>query len=161
MTTEVVDGNGAVVTAVPEDTGTATIRVTATTVGSVAPTEAFGVAVSTRGDSAVSPDDYGALSVAVPFAVADWVFVDAEDHYSAVKDVLLSIVDDSVDEEAETLGLLIERAPDTPAYVSLPGRIELAIVDNDAVPGAPTDLVATTGLEEPAEVRVTTTRHSP
>ena len=143
VTTAVVDANGVAVAEVPEDVGTATIRVTATTVGSVAPTEAFGVAVSTRGDSAVSPDDYGALSVAVPFAVADWVFEDTEDHYAAVKDVLLSIVDDSVDEEAETLGLLIERAPDTPAYVSLPGRIELAIVDNDAVPGAPTDLVAT------------------
>ena len=143
VTTAVVDANGVAVTEVPEDVGTATIRVTATTVGSVAPTEAFGVAVSTRSDSAVSPDDYGALSVMVHFAVADWVFMDAEDRYSAVKEVLLSIVDDSVDEEAETLGLLIERAPDTPAYVSLPGRVELAIVDNDAVPGAPTDLVAT------------------
>ncbi len=54
-------------------------------------------------------------TVAVPFGVADWVFVDAEDHYSAVKDVLLSIVDDSVDEEAETLGLLTEMTPGMPA----------------------------------------------
>ena len=50
-------------------------------------------------------------TVAVRFGVADWVFVDAEDHYSAVKDVLLSIVDDSLDEEAETLGLLTEMTP--------------------------------------------------
>ncbi len=132
VTTAVVDGNGVVVTEVPEHIGEVTVRVTATTNGSVAPTEAIGVAVSTHDDSAVSPDDYGVLSVEVPFAVAGWVFVDAEDHYSAVKDVLLAIVDDSLDEEdRETLGLVTEKSPGLPAYVSLPGRIELAIVDND------------------------------
>ncbi len=132
VTTAVVDANGVAVTEVPEGVGAATIRLTATTNGSLAPTEAFRVAVSTRAASAVSPDDYGALSEEVPFAVADWVFVDAEDHYSAVKDVLLAIVDDSLDEEdRETVGLLTERAPDTRAYVSFPERAELAIVDND------------------------------
>ena len=132
VTTAVVDANGLAVTEVPEHIGAATIRLTATTNGSLAPTEAFAVAVSTRGDSAVSPDDYGALSVEVPFGVADWVFVDADDHYSAVQDVLLAIVDDSLDEEdRETFGLLTERAAGIPANVSFPGWIELAIVDND------------------------------
>ena len=141
VTTAVVDANGVAVTEVPEDVGTATIRLTATTNGSLAPTEAFGVAVSTRRDSAVSPDDYAALSVEIGYAAADWVFVAAEGNYEAVKDVSLTIVDDSLQEpEPETLGLITERAPDTPTYVSFPPRLELAIVDNDAPlsgPGAP------------------------
>ena len=138
VTTAVVDANGVAVAEVSEGVGTAAIRLTATTNGSVAPTEAFHVAVSTRGDSAVSPDDYGPLSEEVPFAVADWVFVDADDHYSAVMDVSLAIVDDTLEEpEPETLGLVTERAPGTPAYVSFPPRLELAIVDNDSAPPNP------------------------
>ncbi len=138
VTTAVVDANGLALTEVPEDVGAATIRLTATTNGSLAPTGAFGVAVSTRADSAVSPDDYAALSVHVGYAAADWVFVAAEGNYKAVKDVSLTIVDDSLQEpELETLGLITERAPDTPTYVSFPPSLELAIVDNDSVPVEP------------------------
>ena len=138
VTTAVVDANGLALTEVPEDVGAATIRLTATTNGSLAPTGAFGVAVSTRADSAVSPDDYAALSVHVGYAAADWVFVAAEGNYKAVKDVSLTIVDDSLQEpELETLGLITERAPDTPTYVSFPPSLELAIVDNDSVPVDP------------------------
>ena len=64
----------------------------------------------------------------------------AEGNYEAVKDVSLTIVDDSVQElEPETLGLITERAPNTPTYVSFPPRLELAIVDNDSVPVEPPD----------------------
>ena len=103
--------------------------------------------------------------------------MDAEDHYAAVKDVLLSIVDDSVDEEdRETLGLLTERTPgdgasDWTDLVDDTGTATTTDTDGGLEPGttryyrvSAINLVgtgpasdpagATTDRGEPAEVRV-------
>ena len=143
VATAVVDANGVAVTEVPEDIGAATIRVTATTNGSVAPTETFIVSVSTQADTAASPDDYVPLSRMVPFPAAEWLFVEADDSYKAVQDTPLEIVDDSLDEpDRESLRLVTEQSPGGPSYVNLPGPISLAIVDDDTLPGQPTGLEA-------------------
>ena len=139
VTIAVVDANGVVVTDVPEEIGTATIRVAATTVGDFAPTDDFKVSVRTRSDVAVAPADYTALSVHVGYQVSDWV-VGAEGTYGAIKEVSLAIIDDTLEEPTpETFRLLTDRVANTPDYVSLPARLELAIIDNDAVPVEPTD----------------------
>ena len=166
VTTAVVDTNGVAVTEVPEEIGTATIRVTATTVGGFAPTSDFSVSVRTKPDVAVSPADYAAVYAHVGYQVSDWV-VNAEGTYGAVKDVSLAIVDDTLEEpKRETFRLLTERAADTPSYVSLPRRLQLVIVDNDAVPVEPRDgelpevtITATEGkVTEGAEVTFTLSR---
>ena len=139
VTIAVVDANGVVVTDVPEEIGTATIRVTATTVGDFRPTNDFRVSVRTRSDVAVAPADYTALSVHVEYQVSDWV-VGAEGTYGVIKQVFLAIIDDTLEEPTpETFRLLTDRAANTPGYVSLPPRLKLAIIDNDAVPVEPTD----------------------
>ena len=149
VTTAVVDANGVAVAEVPEDIGDATVRVTATTTGSVAPTENIAVSVGARAGSAVAPDDFAALSVEIGYAVADWVFVEARDSYEAVKDVSLTIVDDSLHELApETLGLIAESAPGTPSYVSFPPALELAIVDDDPAPTVVTIAASRTPVDE-------------
>ena len=139
VTIAVVDANGVVVTDVPEEIGTATIRVTATTVGDFKPTNDFRISVRTRSDVAVAPADYTALSVHVEYQVSDWV-VGAEGTYGVIKEVSLAIIDDTLEEPTpETFRLLTDRAANTPGYVSLPPRLKLAIIDNDAVPVEPTD----------------------
>ena len=143
LVTEVVDGTGAVVGAVPEDVGAAIIRVTASRRGRLAPTESLYISISTRSGTARSPEDFDAFSVMVPYEVSDWVYLKAGDNYRAVLEVALAIVDDSLPEpEPETLRLLTQRSPGTAIRVNYPPDVELAIIDNDVRPGAPTDLEA-------------------
>ena len=143
VATAVVDAGGVAVAEVPEGIGAATIRVTATTNGTVAPTETFSVTVISWADTATSPEDYAPLSSMVGFQATEWLFVEAVDSYRAVQDIPLEIVDDSLDEpDRESLRLVTEPSPGGPSYINLPGPISLAIVDDDSVPGAPTALVA-------------------
>ena len=147
---EVVDsvgGSEVVVTSVAEDTGTATVRVTATTNGSEVPTTiiSFSVFSRTTGHTATNNVDFTALSQSISIAPAEFTLVAGEQHYAAVKTLTLTIANDVVDEEDETFELRAARAPDTPTYVTLPADLEITITDDDEVPGAPTNLAAEAG----------------
>ncbi len=134
----VVNAEGAVVTEVPEDVGTTTIRLTATTNGSGgSPADGFSITVTSASDSAVAVHDYEVPQAEVRFAVADWTFVEADDRYAASRDVPIMIVDDSLAEGLESFGLVMGRTLGTPGYVSLAPRIELVIVDDETVDPRP------------------------
>ena len=139
VTTAVVDANGTAVSEVDEDVETATVRLTATTNGSVAPTARFLVSIGSRADSAESPDDFGALSAVVSFAVAAFALDEGDNVYKATRDIPLRIVDDSDEENRERLELVTEMLPGHPGWLSFSNpRIELTIVDNDSAPIEPT-----------------------
>ncbi len=136
LTMEVLDSQGAVVTEVAEGAGVATVRITAATAGKQAPTQDLAVAVLTEAVTAAAPEDYGDLLEQIGFGVTDWSFVDADQNYTAVETVSLTIVDDSLDEpDRETLRLITTFTADTPSFVTYPPALELAIIDNDTVPG--------------------------
>ena len=147
---EVVDsvgGSEVVVTSVAEDTGTATVRVTADTNGSEVPTTiiSFSVFSRTTGHTATNNVDFTAFSNSISIGPAEFTLVAGEQHYTAVKTLTLTIANDVVDEEDETFELRAQRAPDTPTYVTLPADLEITITDDDEVPGAPTNLAAVAG----------------
>ena len=130
--------NNLAVTALPENAGTATIRVTATTDVNRAPAEAINFSIYSRSGTAVgspsgvSSGDYTVFSQPLTYAAAEFSQVQGEQHYAATKTLTLTINDDALVEEDETFTLVIQRAPDTPAYVTLPGSLTITIEDDDA-----------------------------
>ena len=124
---EVVSNNAAV-TALPENAGTATIRVTATTSANQAPTGNIGFTISSRSGTAMvgASADFIAVSELLEYAPADFSQVPGEQHYAATKTLTLTINDDALVEEDETFTLITQRSPHTPAYVTLPGSLTIS-----------------------------------
>ena len=86
--------------------------------GVPAPTGTFQIAVTTQAGTAVSPDDYGALSSMLSFPgspPAAWI-ADGDAFWAEVR-VPLTIVDDTEAEGDETLRLLQEMTPGLPFTV--------------------------------------------
>ena len=86
--------------------------------GVPAPTGTFQIAVTTQAGTAVSPDDYGALSSMLSFPgspPAAWI-ADGDAFWAEVR-VPLTIVDDTEAEGDETLRLLQEMTPGLPLTV--------------------------------------------
>ena len=133
---EVVHDNAAV-TALPENAGTATIRVTASTNVNRAPAGAIELSVSSRdGTAAGSPSgdssgDYTVVSELLSYAASEFSQVPGEQHYAATKTLTLTINDDTLVEEDETFELVTQRAPDTPAHVTLSEPLTITIEDDD------------------------------
>lgn len=105
------------------------------------------VSITSRADTAVSPDDYAVLSeeLGLPRTSADWAFAPGGDSFVAEVPVAMTIVDDDEVEEDEVLMLRLERAAGTPATVALvtanpgspcadPCESEVTILDNDVAP---------------------------
>ncbi len=70
----------------------------------------------------------------VTFEVADWVLVTADQTYRAVGELSISIVDDAVEEEGESLRLFTNHETNPPYRIQLPPDFVLAILDNDGEP---------------------------
>ena len=91
---------------------------------------------SSRGDTATSPDDYGALSAEVLLPVGSFELAESG-FYEASGVVSVVIVDDEAIEESETLNIVAEFAPGG-LGVTLPSdQLRIVIADNDGEPPDP------------------------
>ena len=156
-----------------EDVGTTgrMISVIATTEANIpAPTGTVGILVSTRGGTAASPDDYGALSEEVVFGGESggaWTAVD--DAYQSEVVVPVTIVNDDVVEGDETFRLLLERTPSTPATVEFRPAHSMASEFRPALSrasecrlgGCESDVTIVDDDDEPADPVVVTLVHVP
>ncbi|WP_428121203.1 cadherin repeat domain-containing protein [Candidatus Poriferisodalis sp.] len=91
---------------------------------------------SSRGDTATSPDDYGALSAEVLLPVGSFELAESG-FYEASGVVSVVIVDDEAIEESETFNIVAEFAPGG-LGVTLPSdQLRIVIADNDGEPPDP------------------------
>ena len=143
VTTAVVDANGDAVGEVSESIGDLTVVVVAATNGRQKPAEAVKFRVAARAGTAFLTEDFEYLDELPVFSTADWVLAEAEGIYKAQREYVLSIVDDDYDEpDRETVDVVTTALSDTPDYVTLPALVEVVILDDDTLPGPPTNLKA-------------------
>ena len=116
----------------PESVGRLSMTVTAETgAGARRPLDDFRVTVSTRGDTANSPQDYDVFTRAVFFPVSAFRLDEEETVWRASKTVSTRIVDDDLDEEDESFGIVMERAPGLPSRITGNFNVKLPIVIED------------------------------
>ena len=135
---------------VPEDAGTVTVTVTlATARGGRQPTKAYNYAFENirSGATAVAGQDY---RLAGDFE--DDGFVPARDYtqadsvWRATASRSITILDDEVDEADETIRVeFVNYSGGSQANHDEPDPLTVTILDDDEVPGAPTNLAATPG----------------
>ena len=135
---------------VPEDAGTVTVTVTlATAPGGRQPTKAYNYAFENirSGATAVAGQDY---RLAGDFE--DDGFVPARDYtqadsvWRATASRSITILDDEVDEADETIRVeFVNYSGGSQANHDEPDPLTVTILDDDDVPGAPTNLAATPG----------------
>ena len=123
---------------IPEDVGQVCIRLTATTEAALPPERNSGHTVFTSLDTAVSPEDFSAVSQ--NFYQPTGAYSLQGGHYVAVLDhcAVLRIVDDAVDEDNEQFSLYIDPGPGVPASYQFESTISsplvVTIIDNDPEP---------------------------
>ena len=133
------------VSAVAEDAGAIPITIEATTSLLRQPTRNIGFNIITSSDTATSPADFAQLSEQISILATDFSLSTDGTHYTATQtqdntaqDLILTIVDDVVDEGNETFKIRVERGPGTALYVTLPlAETVITITDDDEVPGKP------------------------
>ena len=129
VTTAILNSEGNAVTEVRENVGSLTVRVTATTNGDAPPGSVF-TRVHATGDTATVLQDFSHLNQIVEFTRSEWSSTEAG-HHQAQEDYTLSIINDQVVEaKRETLTLVTTNYA-AAEYVTVPGSIELTIVDDD------------------------------
>ena len=125
-------------TMIPENVGQVCIRLTATTEAALPPERNSGHTVFTSLDTAVSPEDFSAVSQ--NFYQPTGAYSLQGGHYVAVLDhcAALRIVDDAVDEDNEQFSLYIDPGPGVPASYQFESTISsplvVTIIDNDPEP---------------------------
>ena len=149
---------------------TSVVVLARTAAGLPQPNRRFYVGLVTREvqGGATASTDYAPLSEQLKFAPSD--FARAGDAWQARKEVLLTILDDTVDETGEALDVVLGFLPGNPgrtALVEADGHtacgsscvVPVTIMDNDATPSAPRDLTlepddgeVALGWEAPADV---------
>ena len=130
---------------------TSVVVLARTAAGLPQPNRRFYVGLVTREvqGGATASTDYAPLSKQLKFAPSD--FARAGDAWQARKEVLLTILDDTVDETGEALNVVLGFLPGNPGRTALVeadghtacGRscvVPVTIMDNDATPSAPRDL---------------------
>ena len=146
-------------TNVPENLGQVCIRLTATTDAALPPERNSGHTVFTSLDTAVSPEDFSAVSQ--NFYQPTGAYSLQGGHYVAVLDhcAVLRIVDDAVDEDDEQFSLYIDPGPGVPASYQFESTISsplvVTIIDNDPEPNLS---IVDAGGAEGAELEFTVTR---
>ena len=153
------------VSAVAEGAGAIPITIEATTNLLRQPTRNIGFNITTSSDTAMSPADFRQLSEQISILATDFSLSTDETHYTATQtqdnnaqDLILTIVDDVVDEGNETFKIRVERGPGTALYVTLPpAETVITITDDDEVPGKPAlsaafgDMAATLNWTAPGD----------
>ncbi len=138
---------------------TTTLTVKAVTEAAAAPSANVVFAAANFGVTATLHDDYLGFTqgnenvnpnlqatIAVPtFQPSDFAVSSGGTTWEASKTYTLTIVNDDVDEDAETFEIRAQAIPGTWSWVTLPDAVTVTIIDDDEVPGAPTMLVATPG----------------
>ena len=138
---------------------TTTLTVKAVTEAAAAPSANVVFAAANFDVTATRPDDYlgftqgnenvnpnlRATIAAVTFQPSDFAVSSGGTTWEASKTYTLTIVNDDVDEDAETFEIRAQAIPGTWSWVTLPDAVTVTIIDDDEVPGAPTMLVATPG----------------
>ena len=126
---------------------TATVRVKAVTQAAAAPTApvTFTLSTNAQNGTATSRVDFDPITQFLQIPVAAFVLLADGTAFEAEATYTLTILNDDVDEESETLEIRAEKDSFTPAWVTLPGAVTVTIDDDDTVPGAPTNLDATAG----------------
>ena len=124
---------------VGENTGSATLRAYAITTVDKRPESGFSfdAAISTSNGSAAQPGDYTRVDDTVTFSRNDFsrVTVNGERRYRAVKQVPVTIQDDTSDEDEEDFTATIEYANPGPLYLQGgSATMTVKITDNDFVP---------------------------
>ena len=133
------------VSAVAEDAGAIPITIEATTSLLRQPTQNIEFNLITWSDTARSPADFRQLSEQISILATDFSLSTDGTRYTATQtqdntaqDLILTIVDDVVDEGNETFQIRVERGPGTASYVTLPpAETVITITDDDEVPGKP------------------------
>ncbi len=124
---------------VSENTGNATLRAYAITTVDKRPEDGFSfdASISTSNGSATQPDDYTQVDDTVTFSRNDFsrVTVNGERRYRAAKQVPVTIVDDTSDEEEEDFTVTMAYANSGPLHLQGgPATMTVKITDNDFVP---------------------------
>ena len=124
---------------VNEGTGTVTLRAVALTTKDKMPDTGFSfdASVSTSDGTASQPDDYTLPSDTLTFSRSEFrrATVNGQRRYRAVKDLTLTVVDDTEDEPEE--GFTVTMAYSDPTLLHLqggPATAEVTIADDDHVP---------------------------
>ena len=153
------------VSAVAEDAGAIPITIEATTSLLRQPTQNIEFNIITSSDTAMSPADFRQLSEQILILAMDFSLSTDGTHYTATQtqdntaqDLILTIVDDVVDEGNEMFKIRVERGPSTALYVTLPpAETVITITDDDEVPGKPAlsaafgDMAATLNWTAPGD----------
>ena len=124
---------------VSENTGNATLRAYAITTVDKRPEDGFSfdASISTSNGSAAQPGDYTQVDDTVTFSRNDFsrVTVNGERRYRAAKQVPVTIVDDTSDEEEEDFTVTMAYANSGPLHLQGgPVTMTVKITDNDFVP---------------------------
>ncbi len=123
---------------VNEDAGTVVLRAVSDTTKDKMPESglSFGVSVATTDDTATQGEDYQRISTNLSFRQRDFSreMVNGQYRYRATKDVNLRILDDSADEESESLDVSLDFANSAPHLQGGPDTATVLIADNDHVP---------------------------
>ena len=124
---------------VSENAGSATLRAYAITTVDKRPEDGFSfdASISTSNGSATQPDDYTQVDDTVTFSRNDFsrVTVNGERRYRAAKQVPVTIVDDTSDEEEEDFTVTMAYANSGPLHLQGgPATMTVKITDNDFVP---------------------------
>ena len=124
---------------VGENAGSATLRAFAVTTMDKRPEGGFSfdASINTSNGSAAQPGDYTQVDDTVTFSRNDFsrVTVNGERRYRAVKQVLVTIQDDTSDEVEEDFTVTIEYANPGPSHLQGgPAIMRVKITDNDFVP---------------------------
>ena len=116
-----------------EKTGAVTLSITAETDANTKPNADFSVNVATEADTATAADDYTAIDADVEFHATDFRLTTSGGNtvYRASREVTLTIVDDTDDEESETLEVSVTTLADTPDSVDVPSGLTLTIQDDE------------------------------
>ncbi len=126
-------------TTVGENAGSATLRAYAVTTVDKRPEDGFSfdASISTSDGSAAQPGDYTQVNDTVTFSRNDFsrVTVNGERRYRAAKQVPVTIVDDTSDEEEEDFTVTMAYANSGPLHLQGgPATMTVKITDNDFVP---------------------------
>ena len=127
------------VSSVDESAGTVTLRAVAVTTANTAPAAdfSFDATVATADGSAAQPADYTELSTSVTLVASDFsqAEVNGAQRYRAVKEFVLAIADDALDEPDETFtATLAYTTPGLPHLRGGPSTATVTITDDDHVP---------------------------
>ena len=124
---------------VGENAGSATLRAYAVTTVDKRPEDGFSfdTSIYTFNGSAAQPGDYTQVDDTVTFSRNDFsrATINGERRYRAVKQVTVTIVDDTSDEDEEDFTATIEYANPGPLHLQGgPATMSVKITDNDFVP---------------------------